>query len=149
MQQAAGLPRNLVRMLFALLIAIASAHNPFTLRPTELPSSADVPEELEFDQWATLFQRHYPTDAERAHRRAVFGATLAFIRQHNAAADAGVHSYRCGVNAMSDLTAEEYRQRLGLVPRRARDSIRQPARAPRSQPQASAPPAPAAIDWRT
>ncbi|KAM0873806.1 hypothetical protein ACQ4PT_037837 [Festuca glaucescens] len=42
-------------------------------------------------------------------RFAVFRDNLRYIDEHNAAADAGVHSFRLGLNRFADITNEEYR----------------------------------------
>uniref|UniRef100_A0A0D9WAD6 Oryzain alpha chain n=1 Tax=Leersia perrieri TaxID=77586 RepID=A0A0D9WAD6_9ORYZ len=52
-------------------------------------------------------------DDERRYE--VFKDNLRYIDEHNAAADAGVHSFRLGLNRFADLTNEEYREAyLGL-----------------------------------
>jgi hypothetical protein len=40
----------------------------------------------------------------------VFRDNLRYIDAHNAAADAGVHSFRLGLNRFADLTVDEYRR---------------------------------------
>jgi C1A family cysteine protease len=82
-------------LIFALVCACAS-----------FPFKA-LPELLEYREWTTHFSGHHSVLADR---ETVFNQTLAFIRQHNEEADAGAHSYRCGVNKFSDLTLAEFRK---------------------------------------
>lgn len=50
-------------------------------------------------------------------RYEIFKDNLKYIDEHNAAADAGVHSFRLGLNRFADLTNEEYRATyLGTKP---------------------------------
>jgi hypothetical protein len=72
-------------------------------------ASSSVPEVLDFDSWAALFHKQYCSEAAEADARAAFDANVRFIQQHNAEADAGARSFRCGVNQFSDLTSEAFR----------------------------------------
>ncbi|KAJ3677278.1 hypothetical protein LUZ60_003002 [Juncus effusus] len=47
--------------------------------------------------------------AEDDQRYEIFKDNLKYIDQHNAQADAGLHSFRLGLNKFADLTNEEYR----------------------------------------
>jgi hypothetical protein len=99
-----------------------------------------VPELLTYDVWTTTFAHSY-SNRSQEHRRAAFEANVEFIRAHNKKADAGLSSFRCGVNSMSDLSREEYRALLGL-----REEYRSSAAenvAPISES------VPASVDWRS
>lgn len=61
-----------------------------------------------FLEWMATHGKTYSSAGEEERRYAVFKGNLRLIDQHNAAADAGVHSYRLGLNSFSDLTHEEF-----------------------------------------
>jgi len=77
-------------------------------------------------------------------RYEIFKDNLKYIDEHNAAADAGVHSFRLGLNRFADLTNEEYRSTyLGTKPagtRRGKVGDRYKVREGESLPDS--------IDWR-
>ena len=77
---------------------------------------ADVPELLSFWEWRRVFGRFYSSPLLEAEANASFAINLAFIEQHNHEADSGIHSFRCGVNHLSDLSHDQYRARLGVRP---------------------------------
>jgi hypothetical protein len=59
--------------------------------------------------------RTYNALGEEERRFQVFRDNLRYIDQHNTAADAGLHSFRLGLNRFADITNEEYRARyLGV-----------------------------------
>ncbi|KAJ3698943.1 hypothetical protein LUZ61_002648 [Rhynchospora tenuis] len=69
------------------------------------------------DSWVAEHGRSYNSAEERELRLSVFRDNLQFIDQHNAEADAGMHTFRLGLNRFADLTNEEYRKRfLGTRP---------------------------------
>jgi C1A family cysteine protease len=71
------------------------------------------------DSWITEHGRSYKNAEERELRFSVFRDNLQFIDQHNAEADAGIHTFRLGLNRFADLTNEEYRKTfLGTRPSR-------------------------------
>jgi opacity protein-like surface antigen len=78
-------------------------------------------------------------------RFAVFRDNLRYIDEHNAAADAGVHSFRLGLNRFADLTNEEYRSTyLGVrtkPERKQKLSSRYQAAVNEDLPES--------VDWRT
>lgn len=77
-------------------------------------------------------------------RYEIFKDNLKYIDEHNAAADAGVHSFRLGLNRFADLTNKEYRSTyLGTKPagtRRGKVGDRYKVREGESLPDS--------IDWR-
>ena len=84
---------------FAALLALSAA----------APHTHDtLPETLDFSSWRAVFEPHAHAEGIEA-RASIFNATLRFIAKHNAEADAGLHSYRVGVNKFSDLTLQEFR----------------------------------------
>lgn len=69
--------------------------------------------------WITEHGRSYKNAEERELRFSVFRDNLEFIDRHNADADAGIHTFRLGLNRFADLTNEEYRKTfLGTRPSR-------------------------------
>uniref|UniRef100_M8B4D7 Oryzain alpha chain n=1 Tax=Aegilops tauschii TaxID=37682 RepID=M8B4D7_AEGTA len=62
-------------------------------------------------EWMAEHGRVYNATGEGKRRFEVFRDNLRDIDQHNAAADAGVHSFRLGLNPFSDLTYEEFQSR--------------------------------------
>ncbi|RRT58967.1 hypothetical protein B296_00024873 [Ensete ventricosum] len=78
-----------------------------------------------YDGWLAKHGRAYNALGENDMRFDVFKDNLRFIDAHNAAADAGRHRFRLGLNRFADLTNEEYRAaylgtRARGVPRRSR-----------------------------
>jgi hypothetical protein len=63
---------------------------------------------MTFEAWTRALGRKYADAGERARRAAAFEANAAAIAAHNARADAGLSSYRLGVNHLSDLSADEF-----------------------------------------
>ncbi|CAL9073970.1 unnamed protein product [Musa acuminata var. zebrina] len=62
-----------------------------------------------YDAWMAAHGRAYNALGERERRFEVFKDNLRFVDAHNAAAGAGVHGFRLGLNRFADLTNEEYR----------------------------------------
>lgn len=62
-----------------------------------------------YAEWMATHGRSYNGIGEEERRYQVFRDNLRYIDEHNAAADAGVHSFRLGLNRFADLTNEEYR----------------------------------------
>lgn len=97
-----------------------------------------------YERWIERHGRSYNALDEKERRFEVFKDNIRYIDEHNAAADAGVHSFRLGLNRFADLTNEEYRASyLGT---------RQPLR--RRNPSnryrlASGEALPDSVDWRT
>ncbi|KAK8954793.1 Oryzain alpha chain [Platanthera zijinensis] len=97
-----------------------------------------------YEGWMTRHDRNYNSLNEKDRRFEVFRDNLRYIDEHNAAADAGVHAFRLGLNRFADLTNEEYRAaRLGtrISGRRRNPSSRYNL--------ASGEALPDSVDWRT
>ncbi|GJN26220.1 hypothetical protein PR202_gb14134 [Eleusine coracana subsp. coracana] len=62
-----------------------------------------------YAEWMVRHGKAYNAIGEEEQRYQVFKDNLRYIDAHNAAADAGVHSFRLGLNRFADLTNEEYR----------------------------------------
>nr|CAB3485977.1 unnamed protein product [Digitaria exilis] len=62
-----------------------------------------------YAEWMATHGRTYNALGEEERRYEVFKDNLRYIDEHNAAADAGLHSFRLGLNRFADLTNEEYR----------------------------------------
>uniref|UniRef100_M8B396 Oryzain alpha chain n=1 Tax=Aegilops tauschii TaxID=37682 RepID=M8B396_AEGTA len=62
-------------------------------------------------EWMAEHGTVYNATGEGKRRFEVFRDNLRDINQHNAATDAGVHSFRLGLNPFSDLTYEEFQSR--------------------------------------
>ncbi|CAM0902029.1 unnamed protein product [Alopecurus aequalis] len=63
-----------------------------------------------YAEWMAQHGMTYNAIGEEEERRfQVFRDNLNYIDQHNAAADAGLHSFRLGLNRFAGLTNEEYR----------------------------------------
>lgn len=106
-------------LVMALSLGLtASSSSTDTCRAAAFPSGgippafSGHPALLTFDDWKDAFGRIYQTVAEEQRRRAIFEANAASIAAHNREADAGRHSYWQGVNELSDLTPEEFRERF-------------------------------------
>ena len=115
------------------------------------PPAAKLDDELmDWQQFKDTFGRHFNTTddprAVEARRRAAFEQRLRFIREHNAEADAGRQSFRCGVNQYSDLDASEFRALLANRPALAPASRRMPV-AEELRGGGSGP-VPESVDWR-
>jgi hypothetical protein len=104
----------LLLVLLAPICSYASGMPSFMVHATPATTSAslagDIPETLSFDAFVLAFGKKYVA-SELEQRRQAFEDNLAFISKHNAEADEGKHSFRCGVNIMSDLNSEEYRSK--------------------------------------
>ena len=77
---------------------------------TPAEAAGELPELMPFEEFKYIFSKVYSTPEEESNRRRIFAETLKFIEKHNHEADAGVHTFRTGVNALSDLTPQEYKQ---------------------------------------
>ncbi|PKA65841.1 Oryzain alpha chain [Apostasia shenzhenica] len=96
-----------------------------------------------YEKWMDRHGRAYNAVEEKDRRLKVFRDNLRYIDEHNAAADAGIHSFRLGLNRFADLTNEEYRAAyLGTRP-----SPRRRAAADRYR-LAAGEILPDSVDWR-
>ena len=64
-------------------------------------ATGELAEVVPWTVFKTTFNKTYCSDALETAARAAFDANVAFIQQHNAEEDAGLHGYRCGVNQAS------------------------------------------------
>jgi C1A family cysteine protease len=79
-------------------------------RPQIDPS---LPLEKQFNIWATHYNKDY-TNEEKVIRFKMFSDTVRKVYAHNKKFDAGLSTYRQGLNHLSAHTKEEYRVRLGF-----------------------------------
>ena len=63
-------------------------------------SLVEQAEVMEFGAWTSMFGKNY-TGTELETRAAIFADTVQLIQKHNAEADAGMHTFRLGVNQFS------------------------------------------------
>ena len=131
--------------LHVLVVALAVALG----TGAALPVVDDLPEVIEWEAFKLAFHRNFEagdSDAE-ARRHAAFERSVDFIKEHNAEADAGVHSFRCGVNQYSDLTRDEFRALLGNQAGRGRRGLL--PKVAEALANVSYGALPASVDWRT
>jgi cathepsin L len=128
--------------LLVLLVSASPAAN--TATPAD-----DLPEVMRWDEFKLEFGRRFDASdnatALEATRRRHFEDTLSFVRSHNAEADAGLHTFRCGINQYADLSPDEFSALLGNRP--AEHHQRPPVAEELAHVDAGA--IPAAVDWRT
>ena len=84
-----------------------------TLAAARLQVDPSLPLETQFELWGKHYNREYSSSEEKAFRFDIFCNTAKKVYTHNEKFEAGLSTYRQGLNFMSDLTKEEYRQRLG------------------------------------
>uniref|UniRef100_A0A0D9WB51 Cathepsin propeptide inhibitor domain-containing protein n=1 Tax=Leersia perrieri TaxID=77586 RepID=A0A0D9WB51_9ORYZ len=60
-----------------------------------------------FVEWKAKYDKSYTSIGEEEFRYAVFKKTRRIVDKHNAEADAGLQSYRVGLNIFADSTKEE------------------------------------------
>ncbi|KAF0305907.1 Cathepsin L [Amphibalanus amphitrite] len=103
---------------------------------------------VDVDEWANFKRAHgknYADQFVELKHMQTYAANKAYINKHNAEADAGLHTYRLGINKYADMTNEEF---SALMTRR------KPAGLHRQQQQHGRPfvgtglTAPESIDWR-
>ncbi|GFQ76669.1 oryzain alpha chain, partial [Trichonephila clavata] len=87
-------------LIFCLFAAAASYSLPFTSELDE-----------HWGHFKNVYSKSY-TSAEEARRRLVWEERVTSIIHHNLRADAGLHSFRRGLNKYSDLTHAEYMDTL-------------------------------------
>jgi len=109
-------------MKLSLLIASALVGLAMLLSPVEaarssrLSAVSEAARQSEFVSFVKTYNKSYPSD-EFLHRYNIFGQRLATIRQHNAEAEQGLHSWTMAINEFSDLTFEEFKkQKTGFQP---------------------------------
>jgi cathepsin L len=92
----------------------------------------------DFDAWKAYHGKSYSSVGEEAARRAIFGANVKHINEHNA----GDHSYTLKMNQFGDLTTEEFARGFAGVGRPHTFSA-----APEQHVSTGS--APSTMDWRT
>ena len=70
---------------------------------------------VEVEEWAQFKLAHGKTYADQfveLKHMQTYAANKAYIAKHNAEADAGLHTFRLGVNKYADMTNEEFRDMM-------------------------------------
>ncbi|KAK8913935.1 Oryzain alpha chain [Platanthera zijinensis] len=135
-------------MRFALVLLLLLAAVIFTCIPE--PAAADRSEEeirLLYEGWLLEHRRPVNALSDKESRFQVFRDNLKYIDDHNAAADAGEHAFRLGLNRFADLTNEEYRAKF-LGYRSAGRNRRLSASRSGGDTVRSGKSLPSSIDWR-
>merc|ERR1711962_1093510 len=65
-----------------------------------------------FGEFKEKFGKEYESDEEENHRSGIWSSNVDFIKEHNQQAEAGVHSFHVGENALADLSTEEIQIRF-------------------------------------
>ncbi|CAD6261984.1 unnamed protein product [Miscanthus lutarioriparius] len=97
---------SLAAALLLLLVSLAAAADMSIISYGE---RSEEETRRMYAEWMATHGRTYNAIGEEERRYQVFRDNLRYIDEHNAAADAGVHSFRLGLNRFADLTNEEYR----------------------------------------
>ncbi|PKU86664.1 Oryzain alpha chain [Dendrobium catenatum] len=98
--------KSVVVLLFFVAVLIAGI---------AAPAAAERSEEevrLLYEGWLVKHKKSVNALEEKESRFQVFKDNLLFIDEHNAAADAGEHTFWLGLNRFADLTNEEYRAKF-------------------------------------
>ena len=69
----------------------------------------------EDEEWANFkktYTKVYKSYEEEMKRKAIFEETRSFVNDHNAKYDQGLYTFNTAINAMSDLTQEEWKSFL-------------------------------------
>ncbi|MDN4175937.1 hypothetical protein QWY28_23535, partial [Nocardioides sp. SOB77] len=69
--------------------------------------------EAKFHEFKLKHKKTYKDPAEETKRFAIFKDNLRAIESHNALYEQGLVSYKQGINQFADVTAEEFKTRLG------------------------------------
>jgi hypothetical protein len=93
-------------LLLLLLLSLAAAAD---MSIVSYGERSDEEARRMYAEWMAAHGRTYNAVGEEERRYQVFRDNLRYIDAHNAAADAGVHSFRLGLNRFADLTNDEYR----------------------------------------
>ena len=97
---------SLAAALLLLLVSLAAAADMSIISYGE---RSEEETRRMYAEWMATHGRTYNAIGEEERRYQVFRDNLRYIDEHNAAADAGVHSFRLGLNRFADLTNDEYR----------------------------------------
>jgi C1A family cysteine protease len=95
----------------------------------------------EFDQWASVYGKHYSTEVEKALRKQIFQKNRNTVITHNQEYENGVHSFNLELNNHADITNAEYQQQMLGFSSSAALTAAQTYNAPNGT-------APASWDWR-
>ncbi|XP_063039879.1 procathepsin L-like isoform X3 [Engraulis encrasicolus] len=105
-------------------------------------------EDLEFHAWKLKFGKVYQIVEEEAYRKDIWLSSRRRVLAHNILADQGIHTYRRGMNHLSDMTAEEYGHLLGdQTPRNVTMSPPEET-VMTHKPQLGSSRLPESVDWR-
>jgi C1A family cysteine protease len=104
----------MVSLTKAKLVVLATALLAGSVSAAVPQIDASLPLSSQFEQWSAHYQRNYSTAEEHSVRFAIFGKTAAKVHAHNAKFEAGLSTYRQGMNHLSDFTREEYKKLLGF-----------------------------------
>ncbi|XP_020590858.1 low-temperature-induced cysteine proteinase-like [Phalaenopsis equestris] len=99
-----------MKSTFLLLLFVA-----VLLAGTSAQAAAERSDEevgLLYDAWLMKHKKSFNALEEKESRFQVFKDNLLYIDQHNAAADAGEHTFWLGLNRFADLTNAEYRAKF-------------------------------------
>lgn len=105
-----------------------------------------VPELQSWDAFKATFSKRYVDRSDEEKRRRAFEQNVQIIRELNAKHDAGEHSFRCGVNHLSDLSFAEFRRRYLGSRKEMAEVAEWHSALPAANATAAAPPA--AVDWQ-
>ncbi|XP_034256094.1 uncharacterized protein LOC117654060 isoform X3 [Thrips palmi] len=72
-----------------------------------------LPADKQWEEWKATHNKQYESAAEEGRRYSVFLDNKKHVEEHNAKFNKGEVSYALGLNAFSDLTNEEFKQRNG------------------------------------
>jgi len=84
-------------LLLAILVVSTLAH----------PDYSDT-----WEEFKEKFDKEYESEDEENQRSGIWRSNVDLIKEHNGQADAGVHSFHLGENALADLTTDEIRIRF-------------------------------------
>ncbi|OAY67928.1 oryzain alpha chain-like [Ananas comosus] len=109
----------LVSLALSLMVAVVAAAGGMSILGYGARSEAEV--RRLYRSWMGRHGKWYNGVGEEERRFEIFKENLRYVDEHNAAADAGLHSFRLGLNRFADLTNDEYRSTfLGVRPRGGR-----------------------------
>ncbi|XP_034256093.1 uncharacterized protein LOC117654060 isoform X2 [Thrips palmi] len=72
-----------------------------------------LPADKQWEEWKATHNKQYESAAEEGRRYSVFLDNKKHVEEHNAKFNKGEVSYALGLNAFSDLTNDEFKQRNG------------------------------------
>ena len=104
-------------LLLLLILASPAAAATWTVSGREISYRERSEEEtrLMFVDWKAKYGKNYSSVGEEELRYAIFKNVVRSVDQHDAAADAGLHVARLGLNGLTDSTAQEWAVRCGVV----------------------------------